>query len=461
MRVGREWRVVKRFVTVAALCALLACFCALLAGCEKYEPESTNQQAINYYEAKYHEKVTVKDSHGLGNYSLFNYIYGGTEYVMSDGTSVVYIDSEGVFRDNRQSAQIEQAAIAFAEQRLAAIEGAVVPPVVRDVGWVPGYETYEGESTCWETYFDGDIEAFLRAERPWLGLESNASGNSHAEGRFSFDAAYDRSVARAAEQAYFDLSTFFNLNYTTVAIVDGTSFELGATTLFDDALIYTINLSKAADSEDGSSRFVHFKPAFVTLAQDISISSATPGIDLKEGDMRFVERADGFYDLQISGDAAGHSDVGYYVRCDGASGITLVRGIDQFTKVCDAHDHVWTSRLHDGSVYYLGSFASIAPSVEVQSVTGSRIEVVYHTHFKDQISQVKLRVIGLAMKRGGTTYESTEFPSRIVSEVPDGWYCIVEVPEGARADNELHFQFTYDNDDDVTVQIAQKIALPV
>ncbi|MDO4532976.1 MAG: hypothetical protein Q4C36_04565, partial [Coriobacteriia bacterium] len=64
----------RRMATLAlALCAL----CAMLAvvGCESYEPQSTEAEAVAYYQGKYGEKVGVEDAHGLGNYALFGYSY--------------------------------------------------------------------------------------------------------------------------------------------------------------------------------------------------------------------------------------------------------------------------------------------------------------------------------------------------------------------------------------------------
>lgn len=448
----------RRFVAAVVAFMMLACLGMALAGCDRYEPQSNEGDALRYYNDKYHANAKVTDSHALGNYALFGYNYGGMEYVMSDGASVVYIDAEGFFRDNRQSAEIEQAAKAFAEQKLAAIDGAVVTPVVTSVGWEPGFETYKGEGACWATYFDGNIEGFLRAERPVLGLQFNASGERHEEGRFSFEAAYDESSAQVAERAFIDLGDYFDINRLTLAIVDGATFEMGTTTLFDDALSYTVYYKGESPS---TLTAVHFKPAFISLTSDIAVSSATPGINLKEGDLRLVERSDGFYDLQISGDAAGHSDVFYYVRSKGAQGIVKVNGIDQYLKVCAPGEHRYTSYLVDGGVYHLGDYDDVKPWVEVRSITGSHMDVAFHTHAKDQISHVKLKVIGMARKDGGTTYESSEFPSRIVGETADGWLCEVEIPTGAKRENTLSFQFTYDDDEDVTVQIQNEITLPV
>ena len=153
----------KRAIAIAVIAALV-CACIAIAGCQSYEPQSSEDDALSYYQDKYGGKASVAESHGLGNYQLFGYSYSGMEYIMSDGTSVIYRDGEGKYRDNRQSAEIQEAAKSFVEGKLAAIPGALSPIEVESVGDYLGFETYEGEGFCWHTRYDGDIEAFLQDE---------------------------------------------------------------------------------------------------------------------------------------------------------------------------------------------------------------------------------------------------------------------------------------------------------
>ena len=118
----------KRCVAILVLAVCMLCTLLAVAGCEHYEPESTEAQAASYYQEKYGERVKVADAHGLGNYALFGYSYIGMEYVMEDGASVIYLDHEGLFRDNRQTQEIGEATRAFAEEKLAALPGIVVAP---------------------------------------------------------------------------------------------------------------------------------------------------------------------------------------------------------------------------------------------------------------------------------------------------------------------------------------------
>lgn len=451
-----------RLIAVAVIVAL-ACACVSLVGCDSYEPQSSEDEVLRYYQDKYPGKASIKESHALGNYQLFGYSYGGMEYIMSDGASVIYIDGEGVYRDNRQSSEIKEAAAGFVEGKLAEVPGALTPIEVESIGHAVGFETYAGEGPCWHTRYDGDIEAFLQEERPPLSLKGHYSGSGTGEGRFGYSVAYDEAQADGLEDAYLDLSRYVGLDWTTLAVVDRQAFEEygDGLSLFDEGLRYTLSFKQ---DPSGSCKGVRFKPAFVKLLDGMTISSSVPGVTLREGDVSFADLGDGFYACRISGEAAAHDgEMTYYLLNDSDVGIVKVNGIDRFDKVCDPHEHLEYRKFYDDATYYIGDLSVVKPRIEIESVTGDKVVARYHTYFKDQISSVSLRVIGSASKDGSgniSTFTSTEFESRIMEETDDGWLCEVTVPEGARKDNTLCFQFTYGNDKDVSVQIEQPIMLP-
>ena len=449
----------KRAIALAVIAAL-ACMCVAMAGCNSYDPQSSEDGAVRYYQDKYTGKASVAESHGLGNYQLFGYSYSGMEYIMSDGTSVIYLDDEGVYRDNRQSSEIQEAASAFVKGKLADIPGALTPIELESVGYEDSFETSEGEGVFWHARYDGDIESFLQEEKPPLVIRDYYSGADYGEGRFSYSVAYDEAQADGLEDAYLGLSRYVDLKWTALAVVDRETFEArgDALSLFDDGLRYTVSFEP--DSQGGC-KAVRFKPVFVKLVDGIDVSSATAGVTLKEGDVRFVDKGDGFAECRVSGEAAAHAgEMSYYIRNDSALGIVKVDGIDRFDKVCDPFEHLDYRKFYDGATYYIGDVSVIKPRIEIESVTDDKVVARYHTYFKDQIRNVSLKVIGSASEDGSgkiSTFVSTEFESRIIGETDDGWLCEVAVPEGARPDNTLYFQFTYDGDDDVSVQIEQPV----
>ena len=447
-------RTAKLVLVLAALCALLAA-----VGCTQYEPESTEQQAQAYYQDKYHVPAQVTDSHGLGNYALFGYEYHGMEYVMSDGASVVYFDDEGVFRDNRQATEIHEAAVAFASQKLNAMPGALTPIDVAEVGDIPYEQTYVGETVCWHARYDDDIAAFLEQERPRIVFKTtHHGGTTHEEGRFSYDIAYDASKASGLEDAYLQLNPYFDLQGITLAVVDADGFTPEGISLFDDRLHYTIQFRDS----DGTTIAERFKPAFITVMDGISLSSATPGVTLKDGDIRFEPTSKrGYFRCAITGDAAARRDtMHYYLRNETDQGITQLRGIDSFSTVCEAHEHRAYCSFEDGGIYYFGNSTDIRPWVEIEQITANQVTIRYHTHFKPSIKNVQFQVIGRAYRDDAGGSETVAFDSRIVDETEDGWRCEIDIPDNAVPQNELALQFTYNNDSNVSVQIIEEITLP-
>ncbi|MBQ6586102.1 MAG: hypothetical protein IJH83_04775 [Coriobacteriales bacterium] len=454
---GKRWGIIAACGAIAVLCVALMC------GCNSYEPKTTSDEATAFYQGKYGIDATVTEEHGLCNYDLFTTDWGGTEYIMSDGCSVVYIDSEGEFSDNRQSQQIAAAAFEFASTRIESIPGAITSFEVRQVGELPSFANYDGKGACWHNRYDGDIEAFLRAEHPYLSFGYNGSGQDYAEGRFSYDVAFDASGIGSLEQVERDwlaLDAYFDINHSDLAIVQPqaipqlASGELG---LFDDGFVCLIEFRR---DDAGRITATRFKPALVTLFPGATVSSQTAGVTLQEGDIRFEPLGNGFYRCHISGQAAGRKNMIYYIFDDSPAGLTQITGIDRFSNIVDAGEHRSNCYLVDGGTYYLGDASDVHPYVQVESMTEDRIVISYHTIFKDRIKRVDFKTVGLVLRdeQGGSTTHA--FDSRIIEETSDGWRCEIEIPENAKRENELYFQFSYNGNDNVDVQIIKKLTLP-
>ena len=438
-----------------ALVACLACSLAALAGCRSYEPASDEAGALSYYQGKYGVSTTVAEQNLLGSYGLFGYTYEGAEYIMADGSSVVYLDDEGVWRDNRQDAEIQEAARLFAQRKLDAIPAALAPPAVVQVGDGHYPETYKGSGECWATRYDGDIKRFLRAEWPALVLEGRYSEPSGGEGRYSYDAAYDAAQADGLDAAYLDLGRYYDIRNVALAVADADAFAAGPLSLFDEGLECRMTF---AGEDAGSLEAMRFKPVFVPLFDGATISSGTPGVTLRAGDVRFEDRGDGFFTCRIAPELAGR-DMTYYIWNDAGKDIVQVVGLDRFREVCASGQHTEYGHLSDGGTYFLGPLGDIAPRIELQEVTADKVTARYHTHFKDQINHVSLTVIGMAVPEGKSGAETTAFDARIVKATDDGWICEVAIPENAKPDSALYFQFAYNGDSKI-VQLEERLAIP-
>ena len=449
----------KRPIVVLLAAVALLISLSALTSCNSYEPKSTAKQAASYYWDKYHEKASVTESNELGSYGLFGFNPVGMEYLMSDGSSVAFIDNEGMFRDNRQSETIQEEARAFAEGKMGAIPGALTPASIRKVGDDVDFSIYQGRGLYWHERYDGDIGSFLMKERPRIDLRSYSSGEDQSSGRFTYEMAYDVAQADGLEEAYLDLARYFDLRFIGLAVVDPESFEKGETSLFDDALCYTVEFQEGPSGNVTAERF---KPTFISLMDGIEVSSAAAGVVLEEGDVRFEPTGEpGFFTFRRSGAAEQEEDTAFFVRNDTDAAITEVTGIDTFEPICNAHETRAYVGLEEGAAYYLGDDADIRPWIEVESVTSEKVVFRYHTHFKDQIWQASFNAIGFAKKGDSGASQTVKFDSRILGETEDGWRGEVYIRDDAVRRNEFAFQFTYNADLNTSVQVMREIELPI
>ena len=443
--------------------AVLGLFFAFaLVGCERYEPKSTLQQAEEYYRQKYSCNAKVVDSHGLGSFALLGYTYSGTEYKMSDGCSVIYVDGEGVFRDNKQEEEIKSAVFAYAQERLQGIGGALTDVEVEAIGLPPFQETYSGTGICWHARYDGDAEQFLKEERPLLQLAYHKSGSTVEEGSFSYQMAYD-AASKGLEDAYVKLGQCFDISNINLLVVDKQAYEEHAKsedlTLFDDAVHCVMSFEK---NDEGTFEAKRLKPSFIRVSDGIEVSSATPNITLEDGDISLTSQESGFVTWDLSEAAEkkiGSTYMHYFVRNHTDDWIIWVTGLDRFLTICEPHQNTNDAQPSDGDTLFIGNKNDVLPQVEITDISNGVIKAKYHTVFKESIHDVKLTVIGMGYKDDNISSESTLFPSRIAGETKDGWLLEVEIPQNAVPNNCLNFQWIYNDDRTISTQVRKEVQL--
>ena len=438
-------------------------FASALVGCERYEPKSTLQQAEQYYRQKYNCDARVVDSHDLGSYALLGYSFSGSEYIMSDGCSVIYTDANGEFSDNKQEKEIKDAMFAYVQERLQSIDGALTDVEVEAIGLPPIQDTYSGEGICWHTRYDGDAEAFLKEEHPLLQLAYHKSGSSVEEGSFSYQMAYDAAASQGLEDAYVELGQYFDISHISLLVVDRQAYEEHAEaedlTLFDDAVHYVVSFE---EKDEGGFEAKRLKPSFIRIANGIEVSSATPNITLEDGDINLRSRAFGLVSWDLSEAAnkkIGYNSMRYYVRNTTDDWIIWVTGLDQFRTICEPHQFANDAPFSNGDTLFIGNKNDILPQLEITEINNDILRAKYHTVFKESIRDVKLTVIGMGYKDDNISSESTLFPSRIVEEAKDGWLLEVEIPKNAVPNNTLNFQMTYNNDKTISTQVRKDVQL--
>lgn len=446
----------KRLKIIVSLLVIAVVMGGLVGCSEKYEPQSDEAGAKSYYNEKYGGSAEVSSSHALGSYALFGYNYYGMEYVMSDGNSVVYMDSKGEYKDNRQAAEIDEAMRAYVAGVLAKMPKAVITPEVERIGYENLSELYEGESICWHAKYDGDIVAFLKEEHPHISCTWHRGGEL-GNGNFSFCGAYDAKDGDAVEKNWIELAQLFDMTYECdIAVVDAQTFDAGQDGLFSDALKYVLFIE---EDDAGNVSAVRYKPEFSEIMPNVSIalcrSSATSSV--RASDVKMEDMGGGLWRCHVNGEVS-EEEPWFYVDNRGST-ITKVNDIDSFTDVCDAHDLQETNRFEDDEIYYVGDPADIKPAVDVLETAPDHVTVKYRTHFKDSIRRVQVKVIGLAHREGSSSsYETMEFPSKIIGEDDDGWTIRVDALSGAKEENTLYVQMSYNGNRDVDVQIEKDVA---
>ena len=152
--------------TVILIILASALAAALLSGCRSAkESEDLKRDALRYYQKKYGLKdVTVTDSFKAGNPGLFGYIsVTDMAYVMSDGNSVYWNDTDKTFSDSAQANEINRA---FRLNVLAPALTVYTSPLKMTDCSLNRTDMESFDECVFTAYYDGDVEAFLRKEKP-------------------------------------------------------------------------------------------------------------------------------------------------------------------------------------------------------------------------------------------------------------------------------------------------------
>ena len=430
---GKQGVMMKKTARLLSLAFLIL----LLGACRpKYVTASSEEGAIAYYRAKYGETVAVREAHGLGNYSLFYYVYGGYEYIMEDGVSVIYLDGDGDYSDNRQTSEIEEAALSFAGTLLRdTIRGNLTPVEAVTIGWPVPFETYRGEGNCYRTFFDGDIEAFLRKERPALRLAP-----CPVKDRYYADVFYE-SGAEDVEGQWEKISGYFDIDGTVVSVVERGYFDEAkdaGLSAYEPGHLYAVKF----DTEDGRFRARKKVIRFVEATEGLWVDSEVFGVELRDGDVRLEPAGDGAYELSFAdGIDQRLLEGSFTVRNETEKDFYANRETDVYTPVCAAYETREYRSLAPGR-YYFGDIREAAPSVEVTDITPEGARVIYRSRHLSEIDRVELRVI--AMKKNGTVWTSAEIKTKKVSQTADALeYRMIFDKDVKPTDNSFSFQFTY------------------
>lgn len=263
----------KKRVLMALLAVVLSA-AALLCGCESSRHyASVEKQALKYYQKKYGVKgVEIVDVNAAGDYGLFGYIgVKNRAYEMSDGFSVFWDDSEQVFADNAQAQAIR-----------ADFEREILQPLVGSFSYpyktLPaslGRTGYESFDECvFTAYYDGDIRAFLREEKPAMDDFRIALQTEDREG-----------CEREIEAFYEALSEYVNGYSLAYVMTDGLD-ALSGDDWYPDT--HAQNVLASAELRYGE-KIKWYRKIYFEAFEGVYVASVKANFDLQEGDLVFEQ----------------------------------------------------------------------------------------------------------------------------------------------------------------------------
>ena len=298
------WKKVKKQIP---LMLLLLFTMLLLSACgNRAHYEEVEKRALEYYQEKYGTKnVSIESSIVAGNYGLFGLIgVKDRAYEMSDGYYVYWDDDEETFSDN---AQAEQIYADFYREILEPQLSSIPFPMKTKEGFLnrTGFESFD--ESVFTAYYDGDIKAFLKTERPKLT---------------DFEMALESIDEEAAEKTitafYEALAPYVSGGSTVYILTDGLHALEG-----DDWNLDEHGLNIAAKAFLGyEDKIDWYRQVYIEVLDGIYMTSAEADFVLEEGDIRFevigtcadlqAMLDEGYYSLPV--DAEENKDGGYLVH---------------------------------------------------------------------------------------------------------------------------------------------------
>lgn len=425
------------------LLGVLALFVLSVAGCkDSYQTESSEKQAIQYYKDKYGEKVRVQESHGLGSYTLFSYTYYGYEYVMSDGTSVVYFDDTHEYCDNRQAREIEEESTKLAKELIEKnVSKAYVLPTVTQIGEGIYFDTYVGETNVYHEYFDGDIRDFLERERQpvifsWIGeTEQDLS-------EFYYQASISK---EEIEEQWKEFAQYFE-GYVTGGVLTNDYYNANKEkgfSIFDEGYLmhYSIGLW-------GEPTVETYKPHLIEAHSDIWITSEVYDYQLPEHGVKLTPiDEEGHYTLDFSYEVDDDIKADYFsVKNDTDHSIFLNKDVDVYKRIVSPNEIKGSVTLMDKTTYFIGDEKKVLPHFEVVSMGEEEIVLRYRSYHLDQIDDVVVEPWVLVKDEDaiGASFINQKAPIEVINKDSETiTYRILFEPHTRRNDNDLNIEVHY------------------
>ena len=260
-------------ITTLLMCAAMCT--ALLSGCAfKGKSAAAEEKALAYYKEKYAlEDVFVVNSHKAGDYNAPLGYLGVKDlfFEMSDGRCVLWNSESGRLSDNAQAEEILSAfEKEFLETRLSAIS---CPMKLTD--YTLNRTEYDSfDENVFSAYFDGDILAFLKEERPEIGSLSIALQTE------------DRDACEEEVRAFFDeLSEYVGGTGEVYILRDGIESLTGSDWTLSRS---NPNVTAFARLYFGDAIY-WYRQSYIEIIDGVFVTSDKSGFVFEEGDVRLEQ----------------------------------------------------------------------------------------------------------------------------------------------------------------------------
>ena len=259
---------------------LLILLCLLMiAGCspqERRHYREVEKNALSYYREKYDDRsAKIENTFKAGNDGLFGYLdVGDRAYEMSDGCYVYWDDSEAVFYDTRQAEAINQA---FDEQLLMPLIDELKSHVLLSSHLLnrTGFDSFD--KSVFHEYYDGDILAFLKKEKPFDDLRM-------------FIIEHEGFQAEAWIEDFYARTDPYLSGWTMVTVLREPRDIINPDTFYP--YLSDSNVSLIARFSYGE-EIGWYRQKYVEVVDGIYLCSDEKNLTLEAGDIRFVAAGTG------------------------------------------------------------------------------------------------------------------------------------------------------------------------
>lgn len=399
-----------------------------LCGCsEHYETQSSKEGAISYFQNKYGYKLDVVEDYLLYQPSpLWGSNKFGWVYLLSDGTSVIYLDSDKKYRDDKQGEEIENAAMEYAYKLMNEIFKSQAEKItINFIGDKYDAYSYKGKEFAFIDYYDGDIGKWLKKNKLYLNYES-----------LSYNKICVDLKKEEALDALYNLSFYFDISNLELISAKRSYYESVSSSDFsryDQNVRFQVYARK--DKNNNLKYYVRDNSCF-PLNNELSVINDTYNYTIEKNDITIESIGNDYYILHLADNLKRKKNLNIILKNNNLKkNIYMYKDVDQFHSLVESFDfsYTYTFKIKDGMILYYNFESDEIPSISVSNIYKNGFVVKYNTKHFNKIKKLDLKV-------SINIYDADEYIKKIKKIDDTTWHVILN---GNIPDDELNFWFNF------------------